>query len=83
VSQSRGAAAPTSGNQDHVELDESALDSAVADVAAKASEWAATTPRERAGLLEQIVADTLNVAEEWTAAACAAKGLDPTGPEGG
>jgi hypothetical protein len=64
-------------------LDESVLDAAVGDVAAKASEWAATTPRQRADLLERIVKDTLGVAEEWTAAACAAKGLDPMGPEGG
>lgn len=83
MSQTRGAAAPTSGNQDHVVLDESVLDAAVADVAAKASEWAATTPRQRADLLGRIVNDTLSVAEEWTAAACAAKGLDPMGPEGG
>jgi acyl-CoA reductase-like NAD-dependent aldehyde dehydrogenase len=83
VSATRGAAAPTSGNQDHVVLDESALDNAVADVAAKASEWAATTPRQRADLLERIVKDTLSVAEEWTTAACQAKGLDPMGSEGG
>ena len=83
MSQTRGAAAPTSGNQDHVELDESALDEAVADVAAKAREWAATTPRQRADLLERIVQDTLSVAEEWNGAACAAKDLDPKGPDGG
>jgi acyl-CoA reductase-like NAD-dependent aldehyde dehydrogenase len=83
VSQTRGAAAPTSGNQDHVELDQSALDDAVNDVAAKANEWAATTPRQRAEFLGRIVEDTLRVAEEWTAAACEAKGLDPESSEGG
>jgi acyl-CoA reductase-like NAD-dependent aldehyde dehydrogenase len=83
VSQTRGASAPTSGNQDHYELDEVALDRAVADVAAKASEWAAVTPRQRADLLEQIVKDTYSVANEWTAAACEAKGLEPMGPEWG
>ena len=30
-----------------------------------------------------VVADTLAVAEEWNAAACAAKGYDTSGPEGG
>jgi hypothetical protein len=83
VSHTRGAAAPTSGAQDHVELDEASLDRAVADVASRAEEWSATTPRQRAALLQRIVADTLDVAEEWNAAACAAKGLDANGPEGG
>lgn len=83
MSQTRGAAAPTSGRQDHISVDESALDQAVADVAARAEEWSATTPLQRAGLLERIVADTLAVAEEWNAAACAAKGYGTSGPEGG
>ena len=83
MSHTRGAAAPTSGSQDHVTIDESALDRAVNDVAARALEWAATTPRQRAELLERIVADTLAVAEEWNAAACEAKGYDTWGPEGG
>ena len=75
----RGAAAPTSGLQDHVAVDEDALDRAVTDVAARAEEWAATTPRQRAELLERIVADTLDVAEEWNQAACVAKGYDSFG----
>jgi acyl-CoA reductase-like NAD-dependent aldehyde dehydrogenase len=83
VSQTRGAAAPTSGSQDHVSIDESALDDAVTAVAQRATEWSTTTPRQRAALLERIVADTLAVAEEWNAAACSAKGYDTSGPEGG
>jgi acyl-CoA reductase-like NAD-dependent aldehyde dehydrogenase len=83
VSQIRGASAPTSGSQDHVALDESALDQIVADVAARAHEWSVTTPRQRAALLERIVTDTLAVAEEWNAAACAAKGYESSSPEGG
>lgn len=79
----RGAAAPTSGQQDQVALDAQQLDRAVADVASRVSAWAATTARERADLLGAVVRDTVAVAEEWNAAACAAKGLDPSGPEGG
>jgi acyl-CoA reductase-like NAD-dependent aldehyde dehydrogenase len=83
VSHTRGASAPTSGLQDHVSVDEAALDQVVADVARRAEEWSATTPRQRAELLERVVADTLAVAEEWNAAACAAKGYDTSGPDGG
>lgn len=79
----RGAAAPTSGPQDQVALDAQQLDRAVTDVASRVSAWAATTARERADLLGAVVRDTAAVAEEWNAAACAAKGLDPSGPEGG
>ncbi len=79
----RGAAAPTSGDQDRAPLDTSVLDSALERVAASATAWATVTPRERARLLERVVADTMAVAEEWNDAACAAKGLDPQGPDGG
>jgi acyl-CoA reductase-like NAD-dependent aldehyde dehydrogenase len=83
VSQTRGAAAPTSGTQDHITFDQKALDQAIVDVAARAADWAATTPRERAEILARIVRDTYEVAEEWNDAACEAKGYDPHGPEGG
>jgi len=83
VSQTRGAAASTSGPQDHVTIDELALDHAVTAVASKALEWSATTPRQRAQLLGRVVTDTIAVAEEWNAAACAAKGYETSGPEGG
>jgi hypothetical protein len=79
----RGAAAPTSGPQDEVALDADRLDDVVADVASRAVAWADTAARERAALLAAVVRDTYAVAEEWNAAACAAKGLDPAGPEGG
>jgi hypothetical protein len=83
VSQNRGGAAAASGAQEHETFNEVALDAAVAEVAAHALEWASTTPIERAELLEQVVRDTLLVAEEWNAAACAAKGYDPESTEGG
>jgi acyl-CoA reductase-like NAD-dependent aldehyde dehydrogenase len=79
----RGAAAPTSGNQDHVSLDKGTLDAAVRDVSAQTLAWAATSPRERAELLGRVVSDTYAVAEEWAAAACAAKGYAPDSVEGG
>ena len=44
---SRGAAAPTSGNQDHVALNTAELDLAVATVQANAERWAATSARQR------------------------------------
>jgi len=79
----RGAAAPTSGNQDHVSLDKDRLDAAVRDVATQALAWAPTSPRERAELLSRVVADTYEVAEDWAAAACAAKGYSSDSVEGG
>ena len=80
---SRGAAAPTSGNQDHVALHTSDLDLAVATVQANAERWAATSASQRVALLRQVIADTYAVADEWNAAACRAKGLDPESTEGG
>ena len=79
----RGAAAPTSGTQDHISVDQATLDRAVADVAENALGWAATSPRERAELLARVVADTYAVSEEWAAAGCAAKGYEPDSVEGG
>ena len=83
MSDLRGAVAPTSGSQDRDALDEVALDVAVNDVARNARAWALTTPKERADLLARVVADTFAVAEEWSAAGCAAKGYLPNSPEGG
>jgi acyl-CoA reductase-like NAD-dependent aldehyde dehydrogenase len=79
----RGAAAPTSGAQDHVALDTAALDRALDEVADRAGAWAATDPLDRAELLARVVRDTYAVAERWNDAACAAKGYRPDSPEGG
>jgi acyl-CoA reductase-like NAD-dependent aldehyde dehydrogenase len=81
VSEVRGAVAPTSGPGD-AEVDEAILDEVVSEVAAHAVGWSRTSPKERAALLARVVADTAAVAEEWTVAACAAKGYDPASPEG-
>lgn len=83
MSRLRGAAASTSGAQDHGELDEASLDRAVREVALNATRWAETAPARRAELLAQIVADTLAVAPSWNAAGCAAKGYEPSSAEGG
>ena len=83
MSQARGAVAPTSGTQDQEVVDEVALGEVVVDVASRASAWAAVSAHDRAAILERVVADTFAVAEEWNAAACAAKGYDPNSPEGG
>jgi acyl-CoA reductase-like NAD-dependent aldehyde dehydrogenase len=83
MSQVRGAAAPTSGTQDHVAIDKAVLDRAIGDVSARAGAWASTPASERARLLERIVNDTFEVSEEWNNAACEAKGYDPNGPTGG
>ena len=79
----RGAAAPTSGQQDHIDLDQTALDGVIAEVSAHAGAWAQVSPAQRAELLARIVRDTYAVAEEWNNAGCAAKGYDPQSPEGG
>jgi hypothetical protein len=79
----RGAAAPTSGAQDHVTEDLDVLDRAVEDVAAHAREWALTSPARRADLLERVMSDTLAESEAWLASACAAKGYGTETPEGG
>jgi acyl-CoA reductase-like NAD-dependent aldehyde dehydrogenase len=79
----RGAAAPTSGLQDHVSLDTHALDQAVADVTARALAWAATSVADRVTLLETMIADTYAVAEEWAAAGSRAKGYESFSTEGG
>jgi acyl-CoA reductase-like NAD-dependent aldehyde dehydrogenase len=83
MSQSRGAAFSTSGSQDHIALDQGALDQVVKELRSHAEAWAATSPAERADLLARIIADTFAVAEEWNAAACEAKGYDPLSREGG
>jgi acyl-CoA reductase-like NAD-dependent aldehyde dehydrogenase len=79
----RGAVAPTSGAQDRVALDEAVLNQMVEEVAVNAQKWARTTPKQRAALLAKVVSDTFAVAEEWSAAGCAAKGYDTNSPEGG
>ncbi len=79
----RGAAAPTSGSQDQVELNEVELVTALRELHEQRERWANVGPRERADILARIVNDTFAVAEEWNAAACEAKGYRPDSAEGG
>ena len=83
MSAQRGAAAPTSGQQDQGGLDQQELDRVLGEVAQRAVAWSKTTAAERAQLLARVVRDTYAVAEEWNDAGCAAKGLDPQSAEGG
>ncbi len=83
MSRVRGAAAPTSGTQDHVSLDVERLDADLARAAERAPTWAEVGALQRADILARVVADTMSVAEAWNDAACEAKGLDPRGPQGG
>jgi acyl-CoA reductase-like NAD-dependent aldehyde dehydrogenase len=64
-------------------FDTAALDTAVHDVAAHAQTWAQTDALTRAGLLDEVLRDTLAAADDWLAAACAAKGLTPGSTEAG
>jgi hypothetical protein len=89
---SRGAVAPTS-DHDRVgtgvssaaaaHLDPAALNETVDQVADQATAWARTDAAARADLLQQVITDTMAVADEWLAAAGAAKGLTPGTTEAG
>lgn len=89
---SRGAVAPTSGQagtRTEAEgggfdpADTTALDALVEDVAAHAAAWAKTDATRRADLLQEVITDTTAAADDWLAAACAAKGLAPGTTEAG
>ena len=89
---SRGAVAPTG---DHVgtpdgtpptptpALNAAELDAVVNEVADHATVWARTDASARADLLQQVITDTMAVADGWLAAACEAKGLTPGTTEAG
>jgi len=89
---SRGAVAPT-GDQLRTGMgatagavapvDTAALDAIVHEVADHAASWAKTDAATRADLLQQVIAATMKAEEEWLAAACAAKGLEPGSTEAG
>jgi hypothetical protein len=89
---SRGAVAPTAddiGTPDGMPptppppLDVAELDALVNEVADHAIVWAQTDATVRADLLQQVITDTMAVADEWLAAACEAKGLTPGTTEAG
>ena len=89
---SRGAVAPSGddpGTSDGMHPtpttvpDAAALDVVVDEVADHATVWARTGASARADLLQQVITDTMAVADEWLAAACEAKGLTPGTTEAG
>ncbi len=63
--------------------DRESLDAMVAALDDHATAWARVGAGARAALLARVVHDTLDVAEEWNAAACVAKGYEVESPEGG
>ena len=83
MSQAGKAPLSPSASTHHGSSDEAQLHQTVIDVAAQTSAWSNTTAQQRADLLGRVVRDTYAVAEEWNDAACAAKGYDPRGLEGG
>ncbi len=84
----RGAVAPTSAPTDVAAgpesvLDTTALDTAVNEVAAHASSWAGTGAAARAALADRVLRDTMAAQDQWLAAACSAKGIEPGSAEAG
>lgn len=64
-------------------VDAEMLDAVVAQLCESAPRWATTSAAQRAALVSRVIADTRAVAPEWNAAACRAKGLDPSGNDAG
>ncbi|MGK8521421.1 aldehyde dehydrogenase family protein [Nocardia asteroides] len=61
-------------------FDETAIDNALADLAAGEKAWAATPLRRRRELLDELHARTGRFAEDWVRAACVVKDLDRDSP---
>jgi len=77
----RGAA--TAAQHPDERVDTGGIDAAVLSVAASVDRWASTPPLAREALLAQVVRDLAAAAPAWHEASCEAKGLDPTGYDGG
>jgi acyl-CoA reductase-like NAD-dependent aldehyde dehydrogenase len=80
---SRGAVGSTETGDGGHDLDAAALDTVVRGVAAHAAAWAAMAAGARADLLDRVLRDTVAAQDQWLAAACAAKGLEPGSTEAG
>ncbi len=95
---SRGAVAPTADQQQEREdamdgsgvpvgatapVDTDALDAVVTLVADHAPGWAKTDATARAKLLQDVIDATMAAQDDWLAAACEAKGLEPRSTEAG
>jgi len=64
-------------------LDPGALDAVVTVVADHAPGWAKTDAATRANLLQDVIDATMAAQDDWLAAACEAKGLEPGSTEAG
>ena len=73
----RGAVAPPLSHRELSEADITQLEDSISAVASKAERWAKVSARERAGLLSQILRDSLAESAAWNADASRAKGLIP------
>ena len=81
----RGAATagPDTAVTEAPPLDTDALDVAVNLVADHAPGWTKTDAAARAKLLQEVIDATMAAQDDWLAAACAAKGLEPGSTEAG
>ena len=70
-------------NESAPRLDTDALDIAVNLVADHAPGWTKTDAAARAKLLQEVIDATMAAQDDWLAAACAAKGLEPGSTEAG
>ncbi len=59
------------------------IDRILARLVSRRDAWVATTPSERARLLEDCIVRTVGIADEWVTAACHRKGIDPSSPQAG
>lgn len=59
------------------------IDRAIVSLDSHRDEWAQTTIRQRLDYLQLCLDRTIAVAQEWTIAACQAKGIDPQSPLAG
>jgi acyl-CoA reductase-like NAD-dependent aldehyde dehydrogenase len=78
-----GAAGTAANGDTPAPVDTSALDATVNLVADHAPGWAKTGAAARADLLQQVITATMEAQDDWLAAACAAKGLEPGSTEAG
>ncbi len=59
------------------------IDSALTRLSATSADWVHTPIEDRIALIQRLRVTVADIAEEWVAAACAAKGLDPETPAAG
>jgi acyl-CoA reductase-like NAD-dependent aldehyde dehydrogenase len=73
---------PTTTDDRHA-APKATLDPVIARIAARKDAWVRVPLTERVTLLERAIAGVVAVAEDWVAAACHAKDIDPASPMAG